>query len=71
MYLIANWFNLTDEACEDALYDVPAFRDFCRINLGRERVTNVTTLLNFRHLLGGYQIGAAPFPDAQTSLGFH
>ena len=31
MYLIANWFNLADEACEDALYDIAAFRDFCRI----------------------------------------
>ena len=37
MYLVANWFNLGDEACEDALYDIPAFRDFCRIDLGRER----------------------------------
>ena len=23
----AIWFNLADEACEDALYDVAAFRD--------------------------------------------
>ena len=38
MYFIANWFNLADEACEDALYDIVAFRDFCRIDLGRERV---------------------------------
>jgi len=36
MYLLANWFNLSDEACEDALYDIAAFRDFCRIDLGRE-----------------------------------
>ena len=61
MYLIANWFNLADEACEDALYDIPAFRDFCRIDLGRERVPDATTLLNFRHLLEGNQIGAALF----------
>jgi len=32
MYLLANWFNLSDEACEDALYDMPTFRDFCRID---------------------------------------
>ncbi len=61
MYLVANWFNLADEACEDALYDIPAFRDFCRIDLGRERAPDVTTLLNFRHLLEGHQIGAALF----------
>ena len=41
MYCIANWFNLSDEACEDALYDVPVFREFCRIDLGRERVPSV------------------------------
>jgi IS5 family transposase len=61
MYLVANWFNLGDEACEDALYDIPAFRDFCRIDLGRERVPDATTLLNFRHLLEQHQIGAALF----------
>jgi IS5 family transposase len=61
MYLVANWFNLSDEACEDALYDIAAFRDFCRIDLGRERVPDATTLLNFRHLLEQHQIGAALF----------
>jgi IS5 family transposase len=61
MYLVANWFNLADEACEDALYDIPAFRDFCQIDLGRERVPDATTLLNFRHLLETHKIGAALF----------
>ena len=61
MYLIAHWFNLADEACEDALYDIAAFRDFCCIDLGRERVPDATTLLNFRHLLEQHQIGAALF----------
>ena len=61
MYLIANWFNLADEACEDALYDIAAFRDFCGIDLGRERVPDATTLLHFRHLLEQHQLGAALF----------
>lgn len=61
MYCIANWFNLADEACEDALYDVAVFREFCRIDLGRERVPDATTLLNFRHLLEEHQIGTALF----------
>jgi IS5 family transposase len=61
MYLVANWFNLGDEACEDALYDIAALRDFCRIDLGRERVPDATTLLNFRHLLEKHQIGATLF----------
>jgi len=61
MYVLANWFNLGDEACEDALYDIVAFRDFCRIDLGRERAPDATTLLNFRHLLEKHQLGAALF----------
>jgi IS5 family transposase len=61
MYFVANWFNLADEACEEALYDVPAFREFCRIDLGRERVPDATTLLQFRHLLERHDIGAALF----------
>jgi IS5 family transposase len=71
MYLIANWFNLADEACEDALYDIAAFRDFCRIDLGRERVPDATTLLNFRHLLEEHQIGAALFAKVGELLLAH
>ena len=61
MYVVANWFNLADEACEDALYDIAVFRDFCRIDLGRERVPDATTLLHFRHLLEEHKIGTALF----------
>lgn len=61
MYFIANWFNLADEACEDALYDIPALREFCQIDLGRERVPDATTLLGFRHLLEEHDLGAAMF----------
>jgi len=68
MYCIANWFNLADEACEDALYDVPAFRDFCKIDLGRERVPDATTLLNFRHLLEKHKLGEALFAHVGALL---
>jgi IS5 family transposase len=61
MYCIANWFNLADEACEDALYDMPVLREFCHIDLGRERVPDATTLLHFRHLLEAHGLGAALF----------
>jgi transposase, IS5 family len=61
MYCVANWFNLADEACEDAMYDIVAFRQFCRIDLGRQGVPDATTLLNFRHLLEKHELGAAIF----------
>ena len=61
MYFISNWFNLSNVACEDALYDVPAFRDFCEFDLGCERIPDATTLMNFRHLLEQPNLGAAMF----------
>jgi hypothetical protein len=39
----------------------PVFREFCRIDLGRERVPDATTLLHFRHLLERHDLGAALF----------
>jgi len=59
MYCVASWFNLADEDCEDALYDIAAFRDFCQVDLGRQGVPDATTLLNFRHLLEKHNLGAA------------
>ena len=59
MYCVANWFNLADETCEDALYDIAAFRDFCQVDLGREGVHDGTTLLNFRQLLEKHHLDAA------------
>jgi IS5 family transposase len=61
MYFLANWFNLADEACEEALYDVPLFRAFCRIDLGHDRAPDATTLLKFRHLLEAHNLGVALF----------
>ena len=42
----------------EALYDIAAFRDFCGIDLARERAPDGTTPLNFRHLLEEHRIGA-------------
>jgi transposase, IS5 family len=61
MYCVANWFDMADEACEDMLYDTPAFREFCGVDLGKEGVPDATTLLNFRHLLEKHELGAGIF----------
>lgn len=61
MYWVANWFNLADEACEDAMYDIPVFREFCGFDLGRERIPDATTLLKFRHLLEANDFGKEMF----------
>ena len=61
MYFVQHWFNLADEACEEALLDSAALRRFVGIDLGRERVPDATTLLKFRRLLEKHELGAALF----------
>lgn len=61
MYFVQHWFNLADEACEDALLDSTALRRFVGIDLGRERVPDATTLLKFRRLLETHDLGPALF----------
>jgi IS5 family transposase len=61
MYFVQHWFNLADEACEDALLDSTALRRFVGIDLGRERVPDATTLLNFRRLLEDNKLGEGLF----------
>jgi IS5 family transposase len=61
MYFVQHWFNLADEACEEALLDSTALRRFVGIDLGRERVPDSTTLLKFRRLLEKHQLGQALF----------
>jgi transposase, IS5 family len=61
MYFVQHWFNLADEACEDALLDSTALRRFVGIDLGRERVPDATTLLKFRRRLEEHKLGEALF----------
>lgn len=61
MYFVQHWFNLADEACEEALLDSTALRRFVGIDLGRERVPDGTTLLKFRRLLEKHELGQALF----------
>jgi IS5 family transposase len=59
MYLVQCWFNLSDEATEDALYDSLAVRRFMGLDLAAGRAPDATTLLGFRHLLEDHQLGQA------------
>lgn len=61
MYFVQHWFNLADQACEEALLDSTALRRFVGIDLGRERVPDGTTLLKFRRLLETHKLGEALF----------
>ena len=51
MYLLQNWYNLSDGMAEEEIYDSHAMKTFVKIDFQEEDVPDATTLLNFRHLL--------------------
>ena len=57
MYFLQQWFNLSDPAVEEALYDSVVMRDFVGIDLGQEPVPDETTMCKFRHLLEEHGLG--------------
>ena len=50
MYLLQIWFNLSDPATEDAIYDSYSMRKFTGINFMEESVPDETTLLSLIHI---------------------
>ena len=56
IYFMQNWFNLSDPAAEDSLYDSESMRRFAGIELLEDAVPDETTILRFRHLLERYQL---------------
>jgi IS5 family transposase len=57
MYFLQLWFNLSDPAVEEALYDSASMREFVGIDLGTEPVPDETTICKFRHLLEKHALG--------------
>lgn len=59
IYFVQHWFNLSDPAAEEALYDSAALRRFAGVDLGRAPAPDETTILNFRHLLEEHDLCGA------------
>jgi transposase, IS5 family len=59
IYFLQHWFNLSDPAAEEALYDSQALRRFAGVDLGRAAAPDETTILNFRHLLEQHDLCGA------------
>jgi len=51
IHFLQQWFNLSDPAMEEALYDTPMFREFAGLDMGEDNLPDESTILRFRHLL--------------------
>ncbi|HXT16146.1 MAG TPA: IS5 family transposase [Gemmatimonadaceae bacterium] len=69
IYFLQQWFNLSDPAAEDALYDSETMRRFVGVDLGEDAFADETTILHFRHLLERHQLTEAIFAAVHDLLG--
>lgn len=68
IYLLQNWYALSDPMAEETLYDSDALRRFAGIELGDDRIPDETTILNFRHLLEKHQLTEKLFAEVNSHL---
>jgi len=68
IHFLQHWFNLSDPAVEEALYESNSMREFVGIDLGQERVPDETTVLKFRHLLERHELGRQIFEEVGRHL---
>lgn len=58
VHCMQNWYNMSDPAMEDALYEINSMRLFAGLSL-EGAIPDHTTIMNFRHLLGGTSLDAS------------
>jgi IS5 family transposase len=68
IYFLQQWYDLSDPAVEEALYDSQAMRRFVGIDLGREAAPDETTVCKFRHLLEAHDLGRKLFQGVWDHL---
>lgn len=68
IHFLQHWFNLSDPAMEEALYESPSLRGFAGVDLGAEPAPDETTICRFRHLLEAHDLSARIFEDVLAHL---
>jgi len=64
------FYNLSDPAMEDALYEIESMRRFAGLRLS-DRLPDETTILNFRHFLEQHNLGEKLFKEVNAHLQDH
>ncbi len=58
VHFLQQWFGLSDPAMEEALHDVPLYREFADLEGPMRRLPDESTILRFRHLLEKHGLAA-------------
>ena len=69
IYFMQQWYQLSDPAMEDSLYDIESMRRFAKVKLSS--IPDESTILNFRHFLETHNLTATLFQTIQMYLSDH
>ena len=68
VYLVQQWYALSDPLVEESLYDSEAVRRFVGLRLGEDAVPDESTVLQFRRLLERHHLTERLFADVAGFL---
>lgn len=68
IHFVQQWFNLSDPAMEEALYDTPMFREFVGLDAGEDNLPDESTILRFRHLLETHNLSIQILATVNATL---
>jgi transposase, IS5 family len=68
IYFLQHWFDLSDPAAEDAIYDSESMRRFVGVEFGQDTFPDESTILRFRHLLEKHALTEAMFNEIRSLL---
>ena len=68
IHFLQQWFNLSDPAMEEALYDTPMFREFAGLDMGEDHLPDESTILRFRHLLEAHNLSVQILATVNATL---
>ena len=68
IHFLQQWFNLSDPAMEEALYDTPMFREFVGLDAGEDNLPDESTILRFRHLLEAHNLSSQILATVNATL---
>ena len=68
IHFLQQWFNLSDPAMEEALYDMALFREFVGLDAGEDNLPDESTILRFRHLLETHNLSLQILATVNATL---
>lgn len=58
IHYLQQWFGLSTPATEEALHDIPLYREFANLEGVMARLPDETTIIRFRHLMEKHNLAA-------------